>query len=329
MFFFDLAATRGPRVFVFRLRRDDEPLPQDPHRKHPPIDIAALEADATDRIGPHPKDLQLPVQVRHAATAAEVLQAAVTKVLHAAPVADARHGAAVAKARHAAAVAEALHGPAAAEARDAAEAAEARYAALVAEGLKAHQPIPPAPPPTRRPRFQRKVPLTDAEIEPALERVDQIGDPVICELAREGARSIQVRRRGAQLPRKNSDHVTRRLKAFLQAYGELSSNLQKHPTGRMTLCALRERVLSILGFQDKDDVISEEIIKKDIAQVRPLLRLIQRGLIPPLGKPIIKNHTETRREIEAGKRAAAKAATAEPSPPEPPLTPATLKPQDF
>jgi hypothetical protein len=30
MFFFDLAATRGPRVFVFRLRREDEPLPQDP-----------------------------------------------------------------------------------------------------------------------------------------------------------------------------------------------------------------------------------------------------------------------------------------------------------
>jgi hypothetical protein len=29
-FFFDLAATRGPRVFVFRLRREDEPLPQDP-----------------------------------------------------------------------------------------------------------------------------------------------------------------------------------------------------------------------------------------------------------------------------------------------------------
>ena len=28
MFFFDLAATRGPRVFVFRLRREDEPLPQ-------------------------------------------------------------------------------------------------------------------------------------------------------------------------------------------------------------------------------------------------------------------------------------------------------------
>jgi len=30
MFFFDRATTRGPRVFVFNLRREDEPLPQDP-----------------------------------------------------------------------------------------------------------------------------------------------------------------------------------------------------------------------------------------------------------------------------------------------------------
>jgi hypothetical protein len=100
----------------------------------------------------------------------------------------------------------------------------------------------------------------------------------------------------------------------------------------MTLCALRERVLSILGLQDKDDVISEEIIKKDIAQVRPLLRLIERGVIPPPGTPIVKNQAiseKTWQEIEAGKRALAKPATVEPPPPEPSLTPATMKLQDF
>jgi hypothetical protein len=49
----------------------------DPHRKHPPIDIAALEADPTVRRAPRskrrsrPKDVQLPIQVRHAAAVAD------------------------------------------------------------------------------------------------------------------------------------------------------------------------------------------------------------------------------------------------------------------
>jgi hypothetical protein len=175
-----------------------------------------------------------------------------------------------------------------------------------------------------------KISPADAEIERALERLDrgelQVNDPefgIIRELAREEARSIKARRNGAQKSRKNSDEVTRRLEALIQAYRALPRKYQKYPKGSMTI----NKLIRKLGSQDKDHTI-----KKDIEQVRPLLRLIERGVIPPPGTPIVKNQAvleKTCQKIEAGKRALVRAAMAEPPTPEPTPTPATAKLQDF
>jgi hypothetical protein len=163
-------------------------------------------------------------------------------------------------------------------------------------------------------------PYTDAQIDHVLERIERgeldVGHSdfgVLRELAREGGRLIKGHRRGAQQQRRKKDiEVTRRLVAIIQEYSELTPTLQKHPTGTGTLHWLRRRVIKKLGLRDDDNVISEDTLRHDIQQVRPILRLIQRGAIPPPGKPIKRGISEkTLQEMEEGRRAAARAASAE------------------
>jgi hypothetical protein len=159
---------------------------------------------------------------------------------------------------------------------------QARYAASVAEALVKGQPVPPKPTPLPQAGF----PHTDAEIDQALEGLRQgklgLNDPefkVIHDLAEEGAKHIRSRRRGAAQPRTTSDQVKRRRRALLEGYTRLSPKLQKNYTGTPTVRKLRDFVVKKLDLND--DRVSEDTIKGDIQQLRPLMRLIREGKIPP------------------------------------------------
>lgn len=186
-----------------------------------------------------------------------------------------------------------------------------RYAAAVADALATGQPVPPRP----QPKAPSGFPHTDTEIDGALAKlrtgVLQRGSPefkVICDLAEEGARHIKSRRRGARGVRENSETVTRRLTALIQAYRELSPKLREHRTGVPTLRVLRQAIIKKLGLTDRDDIISEETVKKDMQDMRPIFRLIKEGKIPPPG-PAPTNRKlskETQQEMIAGKRTLAR-----------------------
>jgi hypothetical protein len=164
--------------------------------------------------------------------------------------------------------------------------AQVRHGAAVSNALVSGQPLPAKPKPKARPGF----PYTATNIDQALQRLRngllQTGDPefkVICDLAEEGARHIEARRRGAGRPREKSDGVKRRIEAVLQAYRELSAKRQRHPTGTHTLQALRKSVIRQLGLDDDDNVISEDTIKHDLQELGQYPRLVREGIIPPLG----------------------------------------------
>ncbi len=110
------------------------------------------------------------------------------------------------------------------------------HAAAVAEALISGSPVPPTP--QSKQTGSRRIKYTVAQIDQVLQDWDKgalkPADPrfeIIIELAREGARHIKARRRGARQPRKKSDRVTRRLEALVQAYRGLSKKMQKTPTG--------------------------------------------------------------------------------------------------
>lgn len=189
---------------------------------------------------------------------------------------------------------------------------QVRRAAALAEARMTGKSLAPLLQPNR------KVPYSDAEIDEALQYIDgghlkvtdvRIG--TIVGLAREGARHIKARRRGARQPREKSGDVTRRLEALIQAFLKLPERLKKRPTGTTTIRSLRKSVIKKLGLPDGDDVISEDTIRQDIRQIRPLLRLIQKGIIPRIGGPKRQGlSAKTQQEIEEGRRAVARAARA-------------------
>jgi hypothetical protein len=59
-------------------------------------------------------------------------------------------------------------------------------------------------------------------------------------------------------------------------------------------------IVQKLGLRDGDDVLPEDAVRQDIRQVRPYLRLIQKGINPltrkPNPQPLSK---QTLREMEA------------------------------
>jgi hypothetical protein len=195
---------------------------------------------------------------------------------------------------------------------------QVRHAAALSNALVSGEPPPPDPPRPNKSRSDRSIPYTDAEIDEALQRCGRddlkTTDPefkTIVGLAREGARLIKAHRRGARQSREKSDSVTQRQEAVIQAFRGLSSNKQKYATGSQTISALRKAVLQKLGLQDEDGVISDDTIRQDIRQLRPIIRSIQRGTIPPSGKPNRQGLSEqTRQEMEAGKQAVARAVAA-------------------
>jgi hypothetical protein len=132
---------------------------------------------------------------------------------------------------------------------------------------------------------------------------------MIIDLAQEGARHIKGRRRGGQRSRKASGKITQRINALLEAYRELPPKSQATPTGARTVAALRQSVIKKLGLRDNDDEISEDTIKNDVQQLRPVFRLVRRGVIPPSGKPTKQSNIsdKTRQEMKAGARAVARA----------------------
>jgi len=197
---------------------------------------------------------------------------------------------------------------------------QVRHAAATAEALSAGTAVPPTPPSNqaRSRGFQH----TDAEIDQVMEDFNRgalkHNDPrfkIIIELAREGARHIKARRRGAQQPRETSGQVTRRFNALLEAYRDLPRKSQATPTGVRTVAALRQSVIKKLGLRDNDDAISEDTIKKDVQQLGPLFRLVREGVIPPRGKLTRQSNIsdKTRQEMKAGAKAVARAANAKKS----------------
>lgn len=166
--------------------------------------------------------------------------------------------------------------------------------------------------PTRR--SPNGFPYTDVQINEVLKRLKegklQVDGPdfeIIRELAKEGAKHITARRRGARQPRENSDEVTRRLEVLVEAFKELPLKYQKTPTGRRTIERLRESVIQKLGLPNKDEALSEETVRSDIRQVRSLLRTVQRGLISSSdGSKGLSEKTQ--REMEAGRANLAKIA---------------------
>jgi hypothetical protein len=189
---------------------------------------------------------------------------------------------------------------------------QVRHAAAVSNALARGQPAPPKP--KAEPR-RSGFPHGNAEIDNALRRLEsgalQVSDPefdVIRDLAKEGAQHIKSRRRGAREPRGNSDTVTRRMLAVLQAYGELSPKMRTHPSGAETIRKLRRSVIKKLGLKDQDELISEDLLRQDVQQFGPIFRLIREGVVPPPGPKSVdrKLSKKTQQEMIAGKRTLAR-----------------------
>ena len=123
--------------------------------------------------------------------------------------------------------------------------------------------------PGTRPTYARKgVKVTDPEF------------PIIMALAMEGAKIVKGRRAGGARLRKTSGKVTQRLEALIEVYRSCPPKLQAHPMGNKTIERLRKGIIAKLGLRDEDHVLSEDTIKSDVRLVRPLLRLVQKGIIP-------------------------------------------------
>ena len=168
---------------------------------------------------------------------------------------------------------------------------QVRLAVERAEDLIAgRQPRPIGVPAASAPSGSASKP-TDAQINAALAWLEanvNSSNPdstVALEIFRQGERIIKARRRGAQKPRKASTLVTQRLEALFQAFRELPPKFRQHPTGVKTIERLRKATLQKLGLPDKDSVLSEDTIRQDIRQLRPLLRVVQEGRMPPPGLP--------------------------------------------
>lgn len=90
---------------------------------------------------------------------------------------------------------------------------------------------------------------------------------------------LKARQRAAPAVRINLTEHGDRLNALIQAYAELGPELQAKPIGKKIIERLRVIVIRKLGLNDND--LPEETIRRDIRQVCPILKLVQKKIIPP------------------------------------------------
>ena len=160
---------------------------------------------------------------------------------------------------------------------------QARVALEHAEALVAGRPP--------RPVAADAASLTDAQIDAVLARLDQgklsisDRDPgIVIALIREGARRIKADRQKAQAPKAQAARKakaaakTQRLRLVIEAVSKLSPTRKQYLTGTPTIKQLARVVGKKLGGP-----VSEATIRHDIRELRPFLRLVQKGLIPPPG----------------------------------------------
>jgi hypothetical protein len=163
---------------------------------------------------------------------------------------------------------------------------QVRVAAEHAEALIAGRPP--------RPVAVDAASLTDAQIDAVLKRLDQgelnipDRDPgIVIALIREGARRIKADRQKAQTPkaqaaRKAKDAaIKQRLKLVIEAVIDLPSKQKQHLTGAPTIKRLARVVGKKLGSPVTEATIRHDIRELRPRVLRPLLRSLQKGRIPP------------------------------------------------
>ncbi len=92
-------------------------------------------------------------------------------------------------------------------------------------------------------------------------------------------------RKGGQRPRKPSLTIIRQLEATVEVYRGLSPKLQKYPTGTKTIEKLRAGVIKKLGMTDGDDDLPEDVVRKNVSELKVIFRLVRQGIIPPRNRP--------------------------------------------
>ena len=160
---------------------------------------------------------------------------------------------------------------------------QARVALEHAEALVAGRPP--------RPVAADAAILTDSQIDAVLARLDQgklsisDRDPgIVIALIQEGARRIKADRQKAQTPKAQAARKakeaakTQRLRFVIGAVIALPAKQKQHLTGEPTIKRLARVVGKRLGGP-----VTEATIRHDIRELRPFLRLVQKGLIPPPG----------------------------------------------
>jgi hypothetical protein len=111
------------------------------------------------------------------------------------------------------------------------------------------------------------------QVKAALERAEAL-------IAGRQPRPVDVRgSRKLRKARATSAPAVQRVEALFQAFCELSPELQQHPTGGETVEALRQAVMQKMGY----GALHDETVRQDIRAIRPLLRLVQKGRMPPFG----------------------------------------------
>ena len=163
---------------------------------------------------------------------------------------------------------------------------QARVALEYAEALVAGRPP--------RPVAADAASLTDAQIDAVLARLDQgklsisDRDPgIVIALIREGARRIKADRQKTQTPkaqaaRKAKDAaIKQRLELVIAAVIELPPKQKRFLTGESTIKRLARVVGKKLGSPVTEATIRHDIRELRPRVLRPLLRSLQKGRIPP------------------------------------------------
>lgn len=112
---------------------------------------------------------------------------------------------------------------------------------------------------------------------------------VVQYVLRDYARLKSASRKGGQRQRQPAPKIMRRWEATVEVYRGLSPKLQKNPTGVETIKKLRAGVINTLGMADDGNVLPEEVVRKDVNELRIIFKCVRDGIIP-FGKRPTKPH---------------------------------------